>query len=712
MDSGAPIMDLWPKLRRRSKGCKSKKGKSRLSSYTTRGVEKFSVIYAELQARRDSMVEKMAAQVSMVRSMSKSMRSRSVDSNYLQKDMSSSFAVGHAYEEEVSTAVSESISTEDISKLDTDSTVDTVVDNMDATDQGCHSMIGAPVSFTEQISNSDELVVMDSENIESLVKRESSLSHPYCQLDFRGGKGVSTRRRSIGKRERRWRLVDRTSVVFIIVLAVVVEKTSNLPGSMLGVLYLGVVVPYRIGTQYLPGISKFLQVLLHSHLSALATKRLDHSTLQVEEGRPNDADRVSSRHSTLLRQNSSLFSTVASPHSSPPSPRFSSFASENLTAVPSVGDRPEICESSSQPTSLEVSPASSSSLSLHTEKCASPSNKLSQFKAKLMKSYPRNKTGSDIKDRVFSMSSNHLNRKSTGFCESVGSHPERVDSCSSVALEVPDGRSTREPGMKKKSFLQRRSASRHGDGDSDISSSRTSSFSRSRFANLRVSVSHSHGVFDTTSPAYSPHTLRIGSFRISASMKESPRRSLDIGSLKPCSPGNGKVKSNKMDSMRGDHATPRQSGLGIPSPSPFTADMHEARKKCELKKCHKHEAWLAVILLVALLFLLVGRASAVLATSVSFMFLSQLDKFKNSGGAGWDRDASRRAMSISRKLQTSSYLSPHSASPRTPCTPSRDNSRSMTPAAVSDECRRSTTLDHMLRRSNTMDHRFRRSTNF
>lgn len=80
------------------------------------------------------MVEKMVVQVLMVWFMFKLMCSWFVDLNYLQKDMFSSFVVGYVYEEEVSIVVLEFIFIEDISKLDIDSIVDMVVDNMDVID--------------------------------------------------------------------------------------------------------------------------------------------------------------------------------------------------------------------------------------------------------------------------------------------------------------------------------------------------------------------------------------------------------------------------------------------------------------------------------------------------------------------------------------------------------------------------------------------------
>lgn len=71
--------------------------------------------------------------------------------------------------------------------------------------------------------------------------------------------------------------------------------------------------------------------------------------------------------------------------------------------------------------------------------------------------------------------------------------------------------------------------------------------------NLRVSVFYLYGVFDMILFVYLFYILCIGSFRISVFMKEFLRRLFDFDSLKFCSFGNGKVKFNKMDSMRGDY---------------------------------------------------------------------------------------------------------------------------------------------------------------
>jgi hypothetical protein len=82
------------------------------------------------------------------------------------------------------------------------------------------------------------------------------------------------------------------------------------------------------------------------------------------------------------------------------------------------------------------------------------------------------------------------------------------------------------------------------------------------------------------------------------------------------------------------------------------------------------EIWPLCGFLVALLFLLLGQVPAILATSLFFLVLSQLQKLRSSRGQGQDRDVTRRAMEASRKLNIAS-------SPGSPVSPLRGDISSM-----------------------------------
>jgi hypothetical protein len=82
------------------------------------------------------------------------------------------------------------------------------------------------------------------------------------------------------------------------------------------------------------------------------------------------------------------------------------------------------------------------------------------------------------------------------------------------------------------------------------------------------------------------------------------------------------------------------------------------------------EIWPLCGFLVALMFLLLGQVPAILATSLFFLVLSQLQKLRSSRGQGQDRDVTRRAMEASRKLNIAS-------SPGSPVSPLRGDISSM-----------------------------------
>jgi hypothetical protein len=65
-----------------------------------------------------------------------------------------------------------------------------------------------------------------------------------------------------------------------------------------------------------------------------------------------------------------------------------------------------------------------------------------------------------------------------------------------------------------------------------------------------------------------------------------------------------------------------------------------------------------------------GQVPAILATSLFFLVLSQLQKLRSSRGQGQDRDVTRRAMEASRKLNIAS-------SPVSPVSPLRGDISSM-----------------------------------
>ena len=673
MESSVPSLDFWPKLRRRIKERKLRKAKSKFNFNATQGLEKFSVVYAELQARRDAMVERIKAPVLIIRYMSRSSRQPALSNDSeVSKDVV--VASDHCHEERVSfLSSSEVFSEADVNKSNPkDATVQFLAGEIDFGRQGGECVANESVDSVEESVDFDKSLEVDQQGVGLVFKRcdssissrgvgarEILLSDSFGRMESRGRKGSRSCRRSMCGREKRWRQVKRTAVTFFVIFGIIAEKSANLAGSILAALLLGVISPCRRGKQHLCRLLSDLVIYLQGHLytyiSGLASKRLDSGISHVEEEKKCHTEASSPSLATR-----------------PGSPCLAS----NASSLPVVGT-----SVSPEPCTRLFSSATS------PESCSSPSNKLSQLKTKMLKSFSHNKSSRDFRaHRASSMPPNPTGCEN--YHESLGSRSERWASNSATAVEDIEVRSISplDGVMKKKSFLQRRSMSGNND---EVSSS----FSKSRFGNLRVNISHSRDDFVTTSPADSSRSLCIGNLRISTSMKESPRRSVGFCSTRPCSPRECKQRANTstMESSRMENATPRHSGLNVASP--FPAELGAAIRG--MKQRHKHEAFLLLIFLVALLFLILGRAPAVLATSLTLMFLSQLDRFQQSGGTDRDKDHSRHSMPISRKLRTSesSIFSPRLASPHTLCSP-----RSKTPRPNSKECRRSICMGQFLQR--------------
>lgn len=696
MGSGVPSLELWPKLRRRIKECKTPKAKSKFNSYAFQGLEKYSVVHAELQSRRDSMVERIGPPVSMVRSMSM-VSSRCVVPNNSEIVEDVAMASNNCCDGSVSPVSSSEMFFEaDVNQFNTEyAKTSSVVGNVDTVRESRGSITNKLVDFTEDALDLDESVKMKAEDDFKLVFTREILSKDgFGGLELRGRKGLRSRRRSLCGRERRWRQVKKTAVTFVVILGIMAEKSANLAGSILAALMLGVVSPCRKRKQQffclLSDIVKHFQGYLHAYLSGLASKRLDFGHSQVQKCSQED----SSPSLPIPQQNSASAEASHSPQMS--------IASRDLASSLLVVGAPTSPEACSRPVSPAISPMGNArSPTTYAERSSSPSNKLNQFKTKMLKSFSPNRSAGDFRSHSFK--SMPPNPTGCDFVqESVDSQSERWSSTLDTGVEDLGIRCTSLPDrvMKRKSFLERRSMLRNNDNGFNTSDTRSSSFSRSRFGSLRISISHSRDDFGTTSPADSSRSLRIGSVRISTSMKESPRRSFDTSNNRPSSSGEWKQRASvsSMEGLKVENVTPRQSQSSVASP--FPAELGE-RRVSEMKRRHKHEAFLVAIFLVVLLFLIVGRAPAVLATSISVMFLCQLDKLQQSGGAGWDKDASRRSTSISRRLRTSesTYFSPRTSSPRTPGTFRGRGANNTTSTPISNECRRSICMGQFFGRS-------------
>lgn len=660
-------MALWPKLRRRaSKGCKSWKAKGKQNPYASLGLEKFAVVYAELQARRDSMAEKVGAPVSMVRFLSRS---------------------AHRH----TTALFSQASSGKVKSPCEDDTIPVVVymkPPYEADSKSGRQRSTVPVKEPENsILEDDKTVVKPLEEVSLrgddsvrvlpartsanvTLEGETSLKDAFPILPLRGERSLKRRgQQQVYLREKRWRHVTKSAVVLAVsAIVYAVNIVADVGGSALGALSFGIVVRrWRKSKQFMSrlfaAIAKFIIGPLHSHIASLGGRRRLSSVPTTSISNHEDTEhsnvgtgaRMTACCSPVQRSPSFAF-PVSSPYCSPSSSP--SFPSSTKSIEPFREYHSKVCRTDSAPM-LSASPRIDASSPPSSVERA---NKLSHFKDKIFKSFPLNRAVS--------------NEREIECCASSSSMSEGIDGSFSRS-EIPEGRSSSpiaenenrrlnvdNPVVKKKSFLQRRSLSRIDDIARERSDSTSSSPRTLQFAKLRISISRlDDNINNTSTLQNSPRTLRLGKLRISTSMKDSPRtvEDDDVSSRAQCSsPGRGKVNVYlpHTDCSNTEISPPRRSGLSVEGKSPV--QQQEGRRLNQRLNHEGCDARLLVTLLVSMSFLLVGRVPAILATTVTLLICSHFDKARNSRGVRREGDSLRRALEASRKLRKSqSVSSPH-----------------------------------------------------
>lgn len=752
---------LLPKLRRRSRGSKGGKGKGKQTPYASRGLEKFALVVAELQARRASMAEKDGTPVSVVSFLSRSAKDWTTDSftqtlwraekNKLEPflDEVAPVVVKWADEHTVHPTVSEDVSVPASADF-LSSRSQVSMNSGEHFDEARHSE--GDCQRCESLQESRESNRGDSflNTSSVLLSRETTSMAAFPELGLRG---IRSRRRPMYVLEKRWKQSSETFVTMVVTLGVFfVKRVADLGGSVLAALSFGVVIRrWGRGKKYVSrlffAIVKYVLEPWHSYVSAMAKKCL----LSTSNERDIDAGARGLSISPMLEHenlDSHFVLPLISADSPPPSPSMllSANQKDSITSPPSESS--PVCDTTSAP----VSPRNRVSSPPSSVESSSPTaSKLNQFKSKIFRSFPLNKSVQRERDLRFTAPSTS---NSVDSLESFGCS-ERWDSdtASSMSIsEYPNSISRDDLSTKKKKyFLQRRSLSRNDaeepSGKENLESNRPSSPCRSRFSNLRINTSVIPAPEATSSPS-SP-LVRLGKLRSSTSMKDSPKSTVKgerpsspcksgLGKLRmsftqkdnpeivltpevtssPSSPsirlGKLRISTSMKDSPKslekGEQrpGSPCKSGLGKLRISFSQKEATEIKPKRSVhsnadktvvpqsKKHYGDEVWLVGILLVSLLVLSFGRVPAILATSFAVLFVAWLDKMRHRGGVGRESDSARRALEASWKLRKSSTpVSPRLASPRNPWSGSP---RSSFADVLSNEYRQRVIMDRLLER--------------
>ena len=664
-------MALWPKLRRRaSKGCKSWKAKGKQNPYASLGLEKFAVVYAELQARRDLMAEKVGAPVSMVRFLSRSAHSHTTA---LFSQVSSGKVKSPCEEDTIPVVVYLKSSPEVNSKSGNQRSTVPVKEPENSILED-DKTVGKPLDEVS-LRRDDSLRMLPARtSAEVTLEREISLKDAFPILPLRGERSLKRRgQQQVYLREKRWRHVTKSAVVLAVsVIVYTVNRVADVGGSALGALSFGIVVRrWRKSKQFMSrlfaAIAKFIIGPLHSHITSLGGNRrlsfVPTTSICNHEDTEHSNVGTGTRRSACCSpvQRSPIFAPVSSPNSSPsfslPSPSSPNVIEPAVTSL--CEDHSKICRTDSAPI-LSASPRGDASSPPSSVERA---NKLCHFKDKIFKSFPLNRAVSSEREIACCASSSSMSEGIHGLF-SRSEVPEGR-SVSPTAENENRGLNVDDPVVKKKSFLQRRCLSRIDDNARERSDGTSSSPRTLQFAKLRISISRLDDDINNTSTLQnSPRTLRLGKLRISTSMKESPRKVEDeyVNSRAQCSsPGRGKgnVYFPYTDCSNAEISPARRSGLSVEGKSPV--QQQEGSRLAQPKNQEGCDARLLVTLLVSMLFLLVGRVPAILATTVTLLIFSHFDKARNSRGVRREGDSLRRALEASRKLRKcQSVLSPHS----------------------------------------------------
>jgi hypothetical protein len=660
--SAGPTMmmsSLWPRLRRHVRR-EGRKKKRKENPYASRGLETFSQLVAELQEKRLAMVDKTTMSVTAVRSLSKSAQEWTA------------LALSRTASKRISSSRTELVSQAppppDARSMPQASAGNTA----SATKEECKKS-----PRQEAMTGAEEGGFLDPEH------RAAEEIAELLPLKVMRRVVMSSRKRRgvVCLREKKMAAASPSSKSFAVAVLVAVgaffaSKRAEIGKQVAAVLTFSIVIQRwrndgKLYTRFIfSAMASYLLYPLHSYLSAVRVpKRLtigSGSLLRKVEGEEEEQEKKKKKSppeagtttaSPIDQQEHQHQQNNASFVASPPIFHDSSSAP---SSIPRPAAAAEINNSPSS-TILPISPTNSEEGSSG----GSPSTNL------------RKKLSLKLKSRfVKSLSSSNVAPGNTP-PGSPGSPTTAAASGSSKQLSALGGGGGGSPTLSPISGA----GIENSDSDTASSSSAPSSSSSQqqwweddavcRLPKIGKSFSFSRKVMRARSE--SPikkleETSQRGVFvSESTGCLQSPRRSSRLNRMSSPPPASNEVQT----------FTTRACASGFQTIK--TSFLQRVEDKREMKmyisfassSCSEvREIWPLCGFLVALLFLLLGQVPAILATSLFFLVLSQLQKLRSSRGQGQDRDVTRRAMEASRKLNIAS-------SPGSPVSPLRGDISSM-----------------------------------
>jgi hypothetical protein len=658
--SAGPTMmmsSLWPRLRRHVRRDGRKK-KRKENPYASRGLETFSQLVAELQEKRLAMVDKTTKSASAVRSLSKSAQEWTA----LALSRTASKRISSSRTE----VVSQAPPPPDARSMPQASAGNTA----SGTKEECKKS-----PRQEAMTGAEEAGFLDAEH------RAAEEIAELLPLKVMRRVVMSSRKRRgvVCVREKKMAAASSSSkssavAVLVAVGAFFASKRAEIGKQVAAVLTFSIVIQRwpndgKLYTRFIfSAMASYLLYPLHSYLSAVRVpKRLtigSGSLLRKVEGEEEGQEKKkktsppeagTTTASPIDQQEHQDQQNNASFVASPPSFHDSSSAP---FSIPRPAAAAEINNSPSS-TILPISPTNSEEGSGG----GSPSTNL------------RKKLSLKLKSRfVKSLSSSNLAPGNTP-PDSPGSPTTAAASGSSKQLSALGGGGS--PTLSPISAA----GTENSDSDTASSSSAPSSSSSQqqcweddavcRLPKIGKSFSFSRKLMRARSE--SPikkleETSQRGVFvSESTGCLQSPRSSSRLNRMSSPPPALNEVQTFTTQACASGLQTIKTSFLQrVEDKREMKMYISFASSSCS----EVREIWPLFGFLVSLLFLLLGQVPAILATSLFFLVLSQLQKLRSSRGQGQDRDVTRRAMEASRKLNIAS-------SPVSPVSPLRGDISSM-----------------------------------
>jgi hypothetical protein len=654
--SAGPTMmmsSLWPRLRRQLRR-EGRKKKRKENPYASRGLETFSQLVAELQEKRLAMVDKTTMSVSAVRSLSKSAQEWTA------------LALSRTASKRISSTRTELVSQAppppDARSMPQASAGNTA----SGTKEECKKS-----PRQEAMTGAEEGGFLDPEH------RAAEEIAELLPLKVMRRVVMSSRKRRgmVCAREKKMAAAASSSkssavAVLVAVGAFFASKRAEIGKQVAAVLTFSIVIQRwrndgKLYTRFIfSAMASYLLYPLHSYLSAVRVpKRLtigSGSLLRKVEGEEEGQEKKKksppeARTTTASpidqqehqhQQNNASF--VASP------PIFHD-SSSVPSSIPRPGAAAEIKNSSSS-TILPISPTISEEGSSGGIPSTNLRKKLSlKLKSRFVKSLSSSNVapGNTPPDSPRSPTTTAASGSSKQLSALGGGGSPTLSPISAAGTENSDSdtaSSSSAPSSSSQQQWEDDAVCRLPKIGKSFSFSRKLMRARSESPIKKLEDTSQRGVFvgESTGCLQSPRR----SSRLNRMSSPPASNEVQTFTTQACASGLQTIKTSFLQTVEDK----REMKLYISLASPSCSEVREIWPLCGF--------------LVALLFLLLGQVPAILATSLFFLVLSQLQKLRSSRGQGQDRDVTRRAMEASRKLNIAS-------SPGSPVSPLRGDISSM-----------------------------------